>query len=51
MKHGTCAPSIFKKFPENQLSTDFIDLTSLNFVKISHIRTKSNCFIPNWVTP
>ena len=36
-KHAKCAPNVFKKLPENQITTDFIYLTSLNFVTISHI--------------
>ena len=37
LKHATCAPNIFKKLPENQITTDFIYLTSSNFVAICHI--------------
>ena len=38
LKHATTyAPNVFKKLPENQINTDFIYLTSSNFVTISHI--------------
>ena len=37
LKHATCAPNIFLKLPENQITTNFIYLTSSNFVTISHI--------------
>ena len=37
LKHATCTPNIFKKLLENQITTDFIYLTSSNFVTISHI--------------
>ena len=36
-KHAKCAPNIFKKLSENQITTNFIDLNSSNFVTISHI--------------
>ena len=37
LKHAICAPNIFKKLQENQITTNFIYLTSWNFVTISHI--------------
>ena len=37
LKHATCAPNVFKKLPENQITTDFIYITSSNFVDICHI--------------
>ena len=37
LKYATCAPNVFKKLPENHITTDFIYLTSSNFVTISHI--------------
>ena len=37
LKHATCAPNVFKKLPENQITTDFICPTSSNFVTTSHI--------------
>ena len=37
LKHATCAPKVFKQLLENQRTTDFIYLTSSNFVAISHI--------------
>ena len=37
LKHATCAPNIFLKLPGNQITTNFIYLTSSNFVTISHI--------------
>ena len=37
LKHAKCAPNVFKKLPENRITTDFIYLTSSNFVTISHI--------------
>ena len=37
LKHVICAPNGFKKLPEIQIITDFIYLTSSNFVTISHI--------------
>ena len=36
-KHAICAPNIFKKLPENQTNTNFIDLKFSNFLTISHI--------------
>ena len=36
-KYATCAPNIFEKLSENQITTDFIYLTFSNFVTISHI--------------
>ena len=38
LKHAKCAPNVFKKLPENRRTTDFIYLTSSNFVTISHIK-------------
>ena len=42
LKHAKCAPNVFKKLSENQITTDFIYLTSSNFVTMSHkiIETK-----------
>ena len=37
LKHAKFAPNIFKKLPENRTTTDFIYLTSSNFVTMSHI--------------
>ena len=37
LKHGICAPYVFLKLPENQITTNFSYLTSSNFVTISHI--------------
>ena len=37
LKHGKYAPNIFKKLPKNQITNDFMYLTSSNFVTISHI--------------
>ena len=37
LKHAIYAPSVFQKFPENQITNNFIYLTSSNFVTISHI--------------
>ena len=37
VKNAICAPTAFSKLPENQITTNFIDLTSSNFVTISHI--------------
>ena len=36
-KHTTCALNVFLKLLENQITTNFIYLTSSNFVTISHI--------------
>ena len=36
-KHAACAPNVFKKLPENQITNDFIYLISSNFVTMSHI--------------
>ena len=37
LKHATCAPNVFKKIPEKQITTDFIYLTFSTFLTISHI--------------
>ena len=37
VKHAKCAPNVFKKLPDNQITTDFYYLTYSNFVIISHI--------------
>ena len=37
LKYGAWAPKVFKKLSENQITTDFVYLTSSNFVTISHI--------------
>ena len=37
IKHAKYTPNAFKKLPENRITTDFIYLTSSNFVTISHI--------------
>ena len=36
-KYATYSLNVFKKLPENQITTDFIYLNSSNFVTISHI--------------
>ena len=36
-KHAKCVPNVFKKLHEYWVTTDFIYLTSSNFVTISHI--------------
>ena len=36
-KHAKCAPNVFKNLPKDQITTDFIYLTSSNFVTISHV--------------
>ena len=40
LKHAVLASNIFKNLLENQITTNFIYLTSSNFVTISHI----NCW-------
>ena len=30
LKHAKCAPKVFKKLPENQITTDFLYLTYSN---------------------
>ena len=37
LKHAICDPNIYLKLLENQTTTNFIYLTSSNFVTISHI--------------
>ena len=37
LKHATCSLNVFKKLPENQITTDFIYLNPSHFVTISHI--------------
>ena len=37
LKHAKCIPNVFKNLPENRITTDFIYLTSSNFVTISHM--------------
>ena len=37
LKHAKYTPNDFKKLPEIRITTDFIDLTSSNFVTISHM--------------
>ena len=37
LKHAVCAPNVFWNLPENQITTNFIYLTSSNLVTISHI--------------
>ena len=37
LKHAKCAPDVFKKLPEKRITTNYIYLTSSNFVTISHI--------------
>ena len=37
LKHAICAPNVFFKLPENQTTTNFIYITSSNFVTIPHI--------------
>ena len=36
-KYAKCAPNFLKKLSQNQITTDFVYLTSSNFVTISHI--------------
>ena len=37
LKHAKCASNVFKKLPEDQITTDFIYLTSSNVVTMYHI--------------
>ena len=37
LKPAICAPNVFKKLPENQITTNFIYLTSSNYEAVSHI--------------
>ena len=37
LKQAECTPNVFKKLLENRITTNFIYLTSSNFVTISHI--------------
>ena len=37
LKHATCEPNVFKKLSEDQITTNFIHLTSSNLLTISHI--------------
>ena len=37
LKHATCVPNVFKKLPEDQITTCFIYLTSSNLLTIFHI--------------
>ena len=37
LKHATCATNVYLKLLENQITTNFIYLTSSNFVTISHV--------------
>ena len=37
LKYVICAPNVFWNLPENQITTNFIYLTSSNLVTISHI--------------
>ena len=37
LKHATCVTNVFKKLPENQITADFIYLTSSDFVITSQI--------------
>ena len=30
LKHAKCVPNVFKKLPENEITTDFIYVTSSN---------------------
>ena len=36
LKHAICSPNVLQNLPENQITTNFIYLTSSNFVTISH---------------
>ena len=48
LKHAKCAPNVFKKLPENRITTDFIYLTSSQFVTVDDFlnkRTKDNGFL------
>ena len=37
LKHAVCAPNVFQKLPENQITINFIYVISPNFVTILHI--------------
>ena len=37
LKHAKCALNVFKKLSESRITTDFVYLTSPNFVTIFHI--------------
>ena len=37
LQHAKCTSNVLKKMPENRITTNFIYLTSSNFVTISHI--------------
>ena len=37
LEHALCTPNVFLKLSENQKTTNFIYLTSSNFVTLSHI--------------
>ena len=48
LKHAKCAPNVFKKLPENRITTDSIYLTSSQFVTVDDFlnkRTKDNGFL------
>ena len=45
LKHAKWAPNVFKKLPENRITTDFIYLTSSNFVNISHKLLRPSQFL------
>ena len=37
LEHALCTPNVFLKLSENQKTTNFIYLTSSNFVTLAHI--------------
>ena len=37
LNHAICAPNVYKNLLQNQITTNFINLISANFVTISHI--------------
>ena len=45
VKNAICAPTVFSKLLENQITTNFIDLTSSNFVAISHKLLRTSQFL------
>ena len=46
LKHHKCAPIVFKKLPENQITTNFTYLTSPKFATLSHLK-RSSQFLEN----
>ena len=48
LKHAKCATNVYKKFPKNRITADFIYLTSSKFVTVDDFlnkRTKDNVFL------